>query len=87
MAEEVKLLIGGELVDGDGERLDVEDPARAEVFASVSLPSDEQVDAAIAAAREAARVWARDAGARALRDAPRGRDAHPREGRRRWPRS
>jgi acyl-CoA reductase-like NAD-dependent aldehyde dehydrogenase len=54
---QVKLLIGGELVAGDGAELDVEEPARGEVFARVSLPSDEQVDAAIAAARDAARGW------------------------------
>ena len=52
-----KLLIGGELVAGDGPALDVEDPARAEVHATVALPSDEQVDAALAAAREAASAW------------------------------
>ena len=61
-----KLLIGGELVDGDGPALDVEDPARAEVHASVALPSEEQVDAAIAAARDAAGPWgATPAGERA----------------------
>ena len=52
-----KLLIGGELVVGDGARLDVEEPALGAVFASLSLPSDDQVDAAIAAAREAASGW------------------------------
>ena len=60
-----KLLIGGELVAGDGPALDVEDPARAEVHATVALPSEEQVDAAIAAAREAAARVGRDAGGRA----------------------
>ena len=40
-----RLLIGGELVDGAGDPLEVEEPARGEVFASVALPSDEQVDA------------------------------------------
>ena len=54
----MKLLIGGERVDGDGTPLEVEEPARGEVFASVALPSEEQVDAAIASAREAARAWA-----------------------------
>jgi acyl-CoA reductase-like NAD-dependent aldehyde dehydrogenase len=50
----VKLLIGGELVEGEGESLAIEEPARAEAFASVSLPSAEQVDAAIAAESELA---------------------------------
>jgi betaine-aldehyde dehydrogenase len=54
---ESRLLIGGEQVAGDGERLDVENPYTQETIASVQLPSDEQVDAAIAAAREAARAW------------------------------
>jgi len=56
-AAAAKLLIGGELVDGAGETLDVEDPSRGETFASVALPSEEQVDAAISAAREAAGPW------------------------------
>jgi acyl-CoA reductase-like NAD-dependent aldehyde dehydrogenase len=56
---ETRLLIGGEQVAGAGEALDVENPFSEKVFASVPLPSAEQVDAAIAAAREAARGWAR----------------------------
>jgi acyl-CoA reductase-like NAD-dependent aldehyde dehydrogenase len=55
---EVKLLIGGELVAGDGAPLEIEEPARGEVFSTVALPSEEQIDAAIAAARDAARGWA-----------------------------
>ena len=54
----MKLLINGELVEGDGAALDVEEPARGEVFATVALPSDEQVDAAIGAGRAAAAGWA-----------------------------
>ena len=54
----MKLLIGGELVEGEGAALDVEEPARGEVFATVALPSEEQVDAAIGAARDASRGWA-----------------------------
>jgi acyl-CoA reductase-like NAD-dependent aldehyde dehydrogenase len=54
---ETRLLIRGEQVTGDGERLDVENPYRQETIAAVQLPSDEQVDAAVAAAREAAREW------------------------------
>jgi acyl-CoA reductase-like NAD-dependent aldehyde dehydrogenase len=54
----MKLLIGGELVEGDGGSLDIEEPARGEVFATLALPSEDQVDAAIGAARAAARGWA-----------------------------
>ena len=52
------MLIGGELVAGDGPALSVENPATEEELASVALPSDAQVDAAIAAASEAFRGWA-----------------------------
>ena len=62
---ETRLLIRGEQVTGDGERLDVENPYTQETIASVELPSDEQVDAAIAAAREAARGLGPHAGRRA----------------------
>ena len=55
---ETRLLIGGEQVAGAGDALEVENPYSEEMIASVALPSGEQVDAAIAAAREAARVWA-----------------------------
>ena len=58
---ETRLLIRGEQVTGDGERLDVENPYTRRRSPSVQLPSDEQVDAAIAAAREAARDWGRTA--------------------------
>ena len=51
---ETRLLIGGEQVAGEGEPLPVENPYREETIASVALPSPEQVDAAIASAREAA---------------------------------
>jgi betaine-aldehyde dehydrogenase len=54
---ETRLLIRGEQVTGDGERLEVENPYTQETIAAVQLPSEEQVDAAIAAAREAARDW------------------------------
>jgi acyl-CoA reductase-like NAD-dependent aldehyde dehydrogenase len=55
---ETRLLIRGEQVAGEGEPLAVENPFTEETLATVGLPSDEQVDAAIAAAREAARGWA-----------------------------
>jgi betaine-aldehyde dehydrogenase len=56
---ETRLLIGGELVAGDGEALEVENPASEETIVTVALPSAGQVDAAIAAASEAAADWAR----------------------------
>ncbi len=55
---ETRLLIGGEQVAGDGPGLDVENPFTQATLATVTLPSPAQVDAAIAAAREAARGWA-----------------------------
>jgi acyl-CoA reductase-like NAD-dependent aldehyde dehydrogenase len=55
---ETRLLIAGEQVAGEGGRLDVENPYTEETFAAVSLPSAKQVDAAIAAARDAAWEWA-----------------------------
>ncbi len=53
------MLIAGELVAGDGEPLAVENPFTEETFAEVALPSDDQVDAAIAAAAEARAGWER----------------------------
>jgi acyl-CoA reductase-like NAD-dependent aldehyde dehydrogenase len=55
---ETRLLIGGEQVAGDGGALPVENPYTEAELATVGLPSGEQVDAAIRAAREAARGWA-----------------------------
>jgi betaine-aldehyde dehydrogenase len=57
-AFETRLLIGGEQVAGTGPALAVENPTTEETLAEVGLPSDEQVDAAIAVARDAAREWA-----------------------------
>ena len=54
---ETRLLIGGEQVAGDGAPLAVENPYTESTLATVALPSAAQVDAAIAAAREAARDW------------------------------
>src|SRR5262245_5766223 len=56
---ETRLLIGGEQVEGDGGPLEVENPFTEEPVATIGLPTAEQVDAAIAAAREAARGWGR----------------------------
>ena len=55
---ETRLLIGGEQVPGEGEALAVENPATEETVAQVAVASADQVDAAIAAAREASRGWA-----------------------------
>ena len=59
MSAETRLLIGGEQVGGSGEPLEVENPATEEAVATVGAASPEQVEAAIAAAREAARGWER----------------------------
>jgi betaine-aldehyde dehydrogenase len=56
---ETRLLIAGELVAGDGPALEVEDPAREEIIATVGTPSDAQLDAAVAAAADAWRPWGR----------------------------
>ena len=48
----------GEQVEGQGPPLEVENPTTEETIASVGTASPEQVDAAIAAAREGARDWA-----------------------------
>ena len=50
-------MIGGELVAGDGAPLPVENPATEETLADAVAASPAQLDAAIAAAREAAGAW------------------------------
>ncbi len=54
-----RLLIGGELVAGTGAALAVENPYTTETIATVDSASTEQVEAAVAAAREAWPGWAR----------------------------
>jgi len=54
---ETRLLIGGEQVDGQGDRLPVENPTTEEPLAEVGAASPEQVDAAIAAAGDAFGGW------------------------------
>jgi acyl-CoA reductase-like NAD-dependent aldehyde dehydrogenase len=55
---ETRLLIRGEQVAGDGAGLSVENPATEENLTELNAASPEQVDAAVAGAREAARGWA-----------------------------
>ncbi len=55
---ETRLLIRGEQVAGEGTAIKVENPTTEETVADVGAASPEQLDAAIAAAREAARGWA-----------------------------
>jgi acyl-CoA reductase-like NAD-dependent aldehyde dehydrogenase len=55
---ETRLLIRGEQVAGEGTAIEVENPTTEETVADVGAASPEQLDAAIAAAREAARGWA-----------------------------
>jgi acyl-CoA reductase-like NAD-dependent aldehyde dehydrogenase len=52
------MLIGGESAAGEGEPLAVENPFSEETIATVGSASTEQLDAAIAAAREAWPAWA-----------------------------
>lgn len=52
-----KMLIGGELVEGGGEKLPVLDPATGKVISRVAEATAEQVDAAVAAAKEAFGSW------------------------------
>jgi acyl-CoA reductase-like NAD-dependent aldehyde dehydrogenase len=56
---ETRHLIGGEQVAGEGGALEVENPATEETIATVALPSEGQVDVAIAAAAAAKRDWER----------------------------
>jgi aldehyde dehydrogenase (NAD+) len=56
---DTRLLIRGERVQGEGPPLEVENPATEEAVASVGTPSPEQLDAAIAGAREAFADWSR----------------------------
>ena len=51
---ETRLLIAGEQVAGEGPGLDVENLYAQSPLATVALPSAEQVDAAVGAARAAA---------------------------------
>jgi betaine-aldehyde dehydrogenase len=54
---ETRLLIRGEQVAGEGPALEVENPATEEMLAELGTASPEQLDAAIAGAREAAPGW------------------------------
>ena len=56
-AVESRLLIGGERAGGEGARIEVENPYTERIEATVGAASTEQVDAAVAAAREARRAW------------------------------
>ena len=55
---EYKLLIGGELVDGDSS-MDIIDPATEEILAVCPRGSESQMDAAVAAAKAAFPAWSR----------------------------
>src|SRR5919112_979641 len=58
-AHETRLLIGGEQVPGAAPSLPIENPFTTETIVELSAASPEQVDAAVAAAREAWPGWAR----------------------------
>ena len=72
---ETRLLIRGEQVAGEGPTLAVENPATEETLTELGTASPEQLDAAIAGAREAAPRLGRDPGRRARGAAARGRGA------------
>ena len=55
---ETRLLIGGELVAGEGPALAVEDPFKEVQLAEVGTPDLGQLDVAVEAARRAQREWA-----------------------------
>jgi acyl-CoA reductase-like NAD-dependent aldehyde dehydrogenase len=55
---ETRLLIGAERVAGEGEPLAIENPYTEETIATVGSASEDQLDAAITAAREAWQGWA-----------------------------
>ncbi|MEV0595755.1 aldehyde dehydrogenase family protein [Nonomuraea cavernae] len=57
-----RLTIGDRMVEPEGERWDVYNPATEEVIANVGGASADQVDAAVAAAREAFGPWSRLSG-------------------------
>src|SRR3954465_8131076 len=57
-AYETRLLIGGEHVPGTGPELEVENPYDESVIARLGAAALDQIDAAVAAAREATRAWA-----------------------------
>ena len=54
-----KQLINGELVDGAGEALSIVDPSTGGEIVTIAEASDEQVDAAVAAAEEAFETYSR----------------------------
>ncbi len=56
---QTKQLIGGELVDGAGEALAVLDPATGDEVTGIAEASEEQIEAAVAAADEAFGSWSR----------------------------
>lgn len=57
MGYETRLLIDGKLVEGEGVGVEVENPATEETVATVASASADQLDAAVAAAREAFFEW------------------------------
>ena len=58
MGYETRLLIGGELVEGQGAPIEVENPVTEETFATVASATGTQLDLAVRAARSAAPEWA-----------------------------
>lgn len=57
MGYETRLLIGGEYVEGSGNRIEVENPVSEEIVATVGAASPAQLDAAVVAATGAKATW------------------------------
>lgn len=58
MGYETRFLIGGELVEGEGAPIEVENPASEEIVATVGSASEAQLDLAVTAATNAKAEWA-----------------------------
>ncbi|WP_207771085.1 aldehyde dehydrogenase family protein [Kumtagia ephedrae] len=54
-----KLFIDGDWRRGEGERIPVENPATGEVLGHIAAATPAEIDAAVAAARKAFRIWSR----------------------------
>lgn len=57
MGYETRLLVGGELVEGEGASIEVENPVTEEIVATVAAASPAQLELAVKAATEAKNAW------------------------------
>ena len=56
---QTRLLIDGELVEGEGSEIEVLDPASGETVANIREASSQQIDAAVRSSEEAFESWSR----------------------------